>query len=238
MIVERQMRGRPVRAKICVSLLAITAITSVVLDLRADEVELTDGGRVKGKVVVESPQEGVRVLLEDGTTYSVPAALVKKVTYGDARASTTAAPPVAPAPPAARNLVESDGRDGSHPNWTLFGIGAGIFGVGWIGTGVVTTVVCQNVNCANAEPALAFLPLFGPPAILAVGEPDGTQIAGLIVGETVQLTGFILAIVGLATTVDSGDARIESPFRMGELPFMVTPVAGTGFTGLQALGHF
>jgi len=85
MIVERQMRGRPVRAKVCVSLLAITAITSVVLDLRADEVELTDGGRVKGKVVVESPQEGVRVLLEDGTTYSVPAALVKKVTYGDLR---------------------------------------------------------------------------------------------------------------------------------------------------------
>lgn len=149
----------------------------------------------------------------------------------------TPAASVAPSSPAARTLVESDGRDGSHPDWTLFAVGAGIFGTGWIATAIGANVVCADAPC-ELEPGLSFLPLFGTPAILALGVEDPLQIGLLIAGETIQLTGFILAIVGLATTVDSKDARIESPFRMVALPFTVTPVFAAGFTGLQALGHF
>lgn len=150
--------------------------------------------------------------------------------------------PVATPVPATRTLMvdSSGGGGGSHPNWTLFGVGTGIFGVGWIATGVITTVVCGNVGCFNSEPPLSFIPLFGAPTILALSADgmEGEQIGGLIAGQTVQMTGFILAIVGLATTVDSDDASIESPFQMGALPFVVTPDVNAGFTGLRVLGQF
>lgn len=58
----------------------------------ADEVRLTDGGSVLGRVVSESPTKGVVVLLRDGSSYSVPAALVKEVVYEDASANGPEAP--------------------------------------------------------------------------------------------------------------------------------------------------
>ena len=87
---------------------------------------------------------------------------------------------------------------------------------------------------------LSFVPVFGPPSIIALYSEDTEpeQIAGLLAGETIQLAGIVLAIVGLATTVESDVARNQSPLRMGELPFVVAPMAGSGFTGIEAVGQF
>jgi hypothetical protein len=69
----------------------------------ADEVLLVDGGRVRGSVIEESPKDGVKILLENGTTYVVPAAQVKEVHYGTAKSTNpTPTPPVAPPRPAPR----------------------------------------------------------------------------------------------------------------------------------------
>ncbi len=60
----------------------------------ADEVRLTDGGRVRGRVIEESPKTGVRVVLANGTVKSVPAAEVAGVIYDDPQH----APPPTPSP--------------------------------------------------------------------------------------------------------------------------------------------
>jgi hypothetical protein len=85
----------------------------------ADEVVLVDGGRVRGAVIEESPTNGVRVLLDDGTTYTVPAPQVKEVHY-DGAATGRTAPPGAPA------STVANGRATSGPMGTIvLRIGAG-----------------------------------------------------------------------------------------------------------------
>jgi hypothetical protein len=78
---------------------AVTLCLSLFLTNRAradDTVFLKNGGRVRGSVVEEDPQKGVRVKLQDGTLRTVTSGDVDHVQYGDA-----ASPPVAASPPPA-----------------------------------------------------------------------------------------------------------------------------------------
>jgi hypothetical protein len=50
-------------------------------DARVDEVLLTDGGRVRGTIMVEDARSGVSIRLPDGTTAFVPAARIVAVHY-------------------------------------------------------------------------------------------------------------------------------------------------------------
>lgn len=65
------------------------------MQVRADDVMLVDGGRVRGTVIEESPTVGVRIKLLDGTIKVVPAAQVQSVRY-DGEALTKSAPKEAP----------------------------------------------------------------------------------------------------------------------------------------------
>lgn len=76
----------------CDAMVVLALAMAAAQSAKADEVRLTDGGSVLGRVVSESPSKGVVVLLRDGSSYSVPAALVKEVVYDDASAPGSEAP--------------------------------------------------------------------------------------------------------------------------------------------------
>ena len=67
--------------------------------LANDTVFLKNGGRVRGVVVEEDPQTGVRVKLADGTITTVAAADVERVDYESAGGAAPVAPPTAPPAP-------------------------------------------------------------------------------------------------------------------------------------------
>ncbi len=106
----------------CDAMVALALAMAAAQPAKADEVRLTDGGSVLGRVVSESPSKGVVVLLRDGSSYSVPAALVKEVVYDDASAPGLEAPVPkgahpsevsAPAPPPTRDRARPTEGEGT-----------------------------------------------------------------------------------------------------------------------------
>src|SRR5262249_49139105 len=82
-------------------LVAVTAIELLTGPARADGddvVYLKNGGRMRGSVMVEDPQRGVRIKLIDGTVKTVPPSDVDHVDYAQSASAPRAAPP-AHAPP-------------------------------------------------------------------------------------------------------------------------------------------
>jgi len=82
-------------------LLAVASLMLAVTAHAADDdiVLLKNGGRLRGSVVEEDPQKGVRIKLADGTLRAVAASDVKEVQYGGKPATVVAPPPAVVAPP-------------------------------------------------------------------------------------------------------------------------------------------
>ncbi len=82
-----------------VVLALLAAIASPASAADDDVVLLSNGGRVRGSVVVEDPAQGVRIRLADGTIRNIAAKDVKKVEYSGAPVAAEAPPIVAPVAP-------------------------------------------------------------------------------------------------------------------------------------------
>lgn len=95
----------------------------------------------------------------------------------------------------------------THPDWGIVLAGTIVFSGGWLATGLGTTIVCATSTCADVTPPIAWVPLAGPPVILGLFADDGiagSQVAGLVIGETIQVAGFVTMMVGLAVQVEDG----------------------------------
>jgi hypothetical protein len=118
--------------------------------------------------------------------------------------------------------VQPSGGGGAHPDWVLFGIGVGLFGLAW----VVEWGTTIGVGGDGEFLAISFIPVAGP-FILAGDSSELFSILNIIDGLA-QVAGIVLAILGLVLTVeDSPSARLDTP------SFAVLPWAGPSGAGLQ-----
>lgn len=150
-----------------------------------DTVHLKGGGRVNGTVMVESPKDGVTVMLADGTSKVFAYGEVDRIDY--AKASDPATAPDAHAAEGHSNAA----------GWTLFGVGTGLLVVSAITTGAITAGICDG-TCGEGTVAAGFVPLAGPPVVAATArKPSGGQIAALVASTSIQAGCIALAVAGL-----------------------------------------
>lgn len=93
--------ARALAVVVALSLSVAGSATVALADEPVDTVYLMDGGRLRGRVLVESKTNGVRIKLLDGTTREVPPESVKLVEYGAAAPQVPAPAGPAPAAPGA-----------------------------------------------------------------------------------------------------------------------------------------
>lgn len=92
----------------------------------------------------------------------------------------------------------------THPNWALFGIGAGVFGGAWIATWGIMLAVAESADRSFPTPdwdyytAVSFIPVVGP-LILAIEENESEFFYVFLLDTIAQAAGLALAIIGLVS---------------------------------------
>jgi hypothetical protein len=224
-VVEWMGAGRMSRTRWAwISAVAIVGMGALPRDARADEVIdtvlLSNGGRLRGVVMVDDPKEGVSIKLIDGTTRAVKRAEIKEVDYGgvaatapSTQASASALPPLAastrtPPPSANQAGVLPAIDDTPHPAAKHSGPNAGmIVGAILLSVGATAAAVGGAIVATDNDATV-------PGAVVAVG------------GGVFVVAGVIALCVGAAT-------RSSSPsVSLNPAPITVSP----GVNGLAL--HF
>lgn len=124
----------------------------------------------------------------------------------------------------------------THPNWALFGIGAGVFGATWI----TTWAVALGTSGEGDVIGLSFVPVVGPFVLSGIVETtvDDYYLTYLLVADGIaQAAGLVLAIIGLVSQQTEMVAALDEGPRAPRLALRPLNVAGA--EGLSvALTHF
>lgn len=128
----------------------------------------------------------------------------------------------------------------SKPNVGYLGIGIGMLSAGWV-SAVVAAIVGTDSAAENKGPdgihTSDWVPLYFPvvgPFITIVTTRQGPAGMGLLISDGIfQAAGLLGVIVG-ATRWTHRLVRVAG----AEVDLQVAPAAGTGFVGLQTIGHF
>lgn len=174
---------------------------------RLDTVFLTQGGRVRGRVIEELPGEGVTILLPDGTTRRYPSNDIARIEYADGSVSVrrgpypTRPPPAAPPPgppPAAPPPPQPRGFAPILPVYASLGLGGIGFG-GDMGDGVDTGDVLEGQLGIWLEGGARLTPAIGLGLYLDIGVGDAgdvyradCSVAGLDCMSTTAKLGLLL----------------------------------------------
>lgn len=93
----------------------------------------------------------------------------------------------------------------THPNWALFGIGAGVFAGTWIGTWAIMLAVAdagrndpEDFTDWDYYTGLSFVPVIGP-LVLLIEEQDSGYFYLFLLDTIAQAAGLALAIIGLVS---------------------------------------
>jgi hypothetical protein len=193
-----------------------------------DTVLLTNGGRMRGAVMVENPQKGTSIKLLDGSVKHLAPGEVRQVLYGET--SPPAPPPSAPPAPAihaAPAVVAvavptpgilpalDDHREARTPRDS--GAGRGLI-VG----GVVT--LCLGAVSAAVGGAMATV------ADSSNGDLHGPAVATLSIGGGLVVIGGVLALVGVGVRAGSSSTAMASPPKLAIAPWIGPKRAGLQFT--------
>lgn len=205
-------------------LMLVAATTASAQDKPLDQVNLTNGGLVRGTVMEQDPDKGVTVKMLDGTTKKIPAKQVKSVDYAPA------APPPAPAPPPAAPTVAPPlapvvaplpppppevHRERRSTGMMVLGLVAMPLGAVGVAAGAAlyidgnadhasTTNRCQNYVDSQGRPGTNC----GIPTttISKNGGEAAAGVAAMAIGVAVAGTGLVFTIVGAS--------KVSKPVRM------------------------
>lgn len=194
-------RARSLMCLLAVGLAAITPSLAAAQEAGPDTVVLTNGGRLRGIVMVDEPS-GVSVRLADGTVRQVPRADVQRVDYASSPASSPAATPKGSGPSAdgPEHRSEKAGIKG------LYVTGFALLGVSWLGNIPAAAGISAASGSKHPEQHAAVMaaPFVGPilEATGAVDRETKDVAPAFIAIEAFQVIALTLTVVGLAVRVD------------------------------------
>ena len=215
--VARRTRGGPA-LRFALAAAACLSVSLGTNEGRADKVPdtvmLTNGGRVRGTVMEEDPQNGTSVRLADGSVKHLAPSEVKQVIYGG-HVQTEAAPQAPPPPPMPTSTAT--------PTWTMtpapalapsLPIAAGQARVSFEGSNAEVSLG-TNYSCTcpctlDVAPGTYEVVVNGRPRFPVVVPQDSTTVvrvrggsAGLLVGGVLALTAGIALFAGGLSASDN-----------------------------------
>jgi hypothetical protein len=182
-----------------------------------DEVMLTDGGRVRGTIMVEDARSGVSMRLPDGTTAFVPTARIVAVHYAAAPSAYPSTTPsyTLPPPPPLRRMHRRPG---------LIAGGGVLMGLGLVNALMGGYFIAFNQIQYSSDCMLADDHATGGYWSSDCGHRDDTLQSlgiGMLVGGGLALAaGIPMLVVGIKKVPDTSSAS-SAPLSIG-----VRPMAG------------
>jgi hypothetical protein len=166
----------------CALLIALFGTPAAAQDWQLDTVLLVSGGRLRGNVVEQSPESGVKLRLPDGTIRTVPPAEVKTVEFAikPKPSSPPEADPPEAEPPDSEPEDVSDAESGAAKEKPA--ASACVFNEDCGEAAVCEEAKCQKLTAAELEPE---------PVVLVLLD-GGVGATGIFSGATIGAVEFSL----------------------------------------------